>query len=308
MSHITFTVGPPGAGKTRWAHQEVARRGLEEVQRVNLDDFLTMTHGREFGLLSGPDLTLVRRMLVDIIRSIAESGRDVIVDGANLSTRFPRRVRDELGDNHRYGVQDFTGQPLEFCINNDRNRYAKNPWAYVGSAEVNRTWSQGQALRRRFGGEGLPLWVEELNRPDGIVPYLPDAGLPKALIVDIDGTLSRVDPAPARDTSGLGDGLDHRLAKLLGSLTHGHGTHVVLLTSRGEECHDVLLEWLSARQMPYGEVHMRPRGDSRRDGAVKLDLFDRHVRHRFNVVAAFYDREHPLGLWHRLGLLACALQ
>ncbi len=98
MSLITFTVGPPGAGKTRWAHQEVARRGLQQLQRVNLDDFLTMTHGREFGPLSRPDLALVKRILMDTIRTIAESGRDVIVDGANLSTRFPNQVRDEMGD------------------------------------------------------------------------------------------------------------------------------------------------------------------------------------------------------------------
>ena len=73
MSRITFTVGPPGAGKTRWAHEEVARRGLREVQRVNADDFLTMTHGREFGPLRSPDLTVVRRMLIDLIKTIAES-------------------------------------------------------------------------------------------------------------------------------------------------------------------------------------------------------------------------------------------
>lgn len=115
-----------------------------------------MTHGREFGPLSDPDLTIVRRMLLDVIRTIAESGRDVIVDGPNLSTRFAYQVRDGLGDEHDYAIQDFTGKPVEFCIDNDRNRYTKNPWAYVGSDEVIKSWDKGQALRRRFGGEGLP--------------------------------------------------------------------------------------------------------------------------------------------------------
>ncbi len=307
MSRITFTVGPPGAGKTRWAHQEVARRGLQQLQRVNLDDFLTMTHGREFGPLSRPDLTLVKRILMDTIRTIAESGRDVIVDGAHLSTRFPNQVRDEMGDRYQYGIQDFTGKALEFCINNDRNRYAKNPWAHVGSEEVNRAWSQAQALRRRFGGEGLPLWVEQLNRSDGIVAYLPQSGLPKALIVDIDGTLAHVGSRPAHDTTGLRNGLEHRLAELLEPFTQSHGAEVVILTGQGEECRDDFLKWLSAENLPHGEVHMRRPRDSRRDSDVKLDLFDRHVRHKFHVVAAFADREHVVKLWRRLGVLTCAV-
>lgn len=307
MSRITFTVGPPGAGKTRWAHQEVARRGLEEVQRVNLDDLLTMTHGREFGPLSKPDLTLVKHMLMDLIQTIAESGRDVIADGPNLSTRFPTKVRDELGDQHQYDIQDFTGQPLEFCINNDRNRYAKNPWAHVGSNEVNRAWNQGQALRRRFGGAGLPLWVEQLNRSDGIVVYQPDATVANAAIVDIDNSLARLDSLHAHDTTRPGEGLEHRLAELLKPFAHSPSTQIVILTSRGEERRGLFLESLSAKNIPYAEVHMRPHSDSRRDEAVKLELFDRYVRHRFNVVAAFADREQVVTLWRRLGLLTCAL-
>lgn len=308
VSHITFTVGPPGAGKTRWAHQEVARRGLQEVQRVNLDDFLTMTHGREFGPLSHPDLRIVKRMLIDLIRTIAESGRDVIVDSPNLSTRFPNQVRDELGDQHEYAIQDLTSKPLDFCIDNDRHRHTKNPWAYVGSDEVSQAWNKGQALRRRFGGEGLPLWVEELNRSDGIVPYVGDPSLPTAVVVDIDGTLAATNPqGPCGTTRCVTDDLQQRLANMLQQFTRDHGSHVVILTGRDEEHGDSLYEWLTVKSVRYDEAHMRPRGDTRRDNVVKLELFNRHVRNRFNVIAAFDDRDRVVRLWRRLGLLTCAV-
>ena len=306
MSRITFTVGAPGAGKTRWAHQEVARRGLQEVQRVNLDDFLTMTHGREFGPLSHPDLRIVKRILLNIIRTIAESGRDVIVDGPNLSTRFPTQVRDELGDQHQYAIQDFTSKPLEFCIDNDRHRSTKNPWAYVGSDEVSKAWTQAQSLRRRFGGEGLPLWVEELNRSDGIAPYLADQSLPTAVLVDIDGTVAATDSRGPRGTAVTADS-QHRLADMLQELGHGHGSRMVVLTGQDEDRRDVFLEWLTPKNVRCDELHMRRRGDTRRDGVVKLELFNHHVRDRFNIVAAFDDRDRGVRLWRRLGLLTCAI-
>ncbi len=309
MSRIIFTVGAPRAGKTRWAHQEVARRGLQEVQRVNLDDFLTMTHGREFGPLSSPDLKIVKRIIMNVIRTIAESGRDVIVDGPNLSTRFPNQVRDELGDQHQYAIQDFTGKPLEFCIDNDRHRYTKNPWAYVGSDEVSKAWNQAQALRRRFGGEGLPLWVEELNRSDGIVPYAADQNLPKAVLVDIDGTLAAANSGcPCGTPRCVTDDLQHRLGDMLRELAPNHGCQMVILTGRDEENRDELFEWLTAKDVGCDDVHMRLRGDTRRDNVVKLELFNRHVRDRFNIVAAFGDRDPAVRLWRRLGLLTCAIR
>jgi hypothetical protein len=269
-----------------------------------VDDFLTMTHGREFGPLRSPDLKVVKRMLIDIIRTIAESGRDVIVDGPNLSTRFPKQVRDELGDSHEYAIQDFTGMPLEFCINNDRHRSTKNPWAYAGSDEVTKAWNTGQSLRRRFGGAGLPLWVEELNRSDGIVSYVADPNLPKAVIVDIDAALGSADLRTSDDTTRCSR---NDVAVLLQQLTHGLDPQIILLTGRDEEQRDLLLQWLTDNKARHDELHMRRRGDTRRDDVVKLELFNDHIRHRFNVIAVFDDRERLVRLWRRLGLLTCTV-
>jgi hypothetical protein len=305
MSRITFTVGPPGAGKTRWSHHEVARRGLEQVHRVNVDDFLTMTHGREFGPLRSPDLNVIRRMLIGIILTIAESGRDVIVDGPNLSTRFSNQVRDELGDLHEYDIQDFTGIPLESCINNDRHRSAKNPWAYAGSDQVTKAWNTGQALRRRFGGAGLPFWVGHLNRSDGIVAYAPEPDLPEAVIVDLDAAIRSGDVRPDHGPSGcLRDGV----ATLLQQFAHDHGPRIIVLSGQDEDQRDRLIRWLPDKRVRQDELHMRRRGDTRRDGVVKLDLFNDHVRHRFKVIAAFEDSDGLVRIWRRLGLLTCAVR
>lgn len=311
MVTIIFAIGAPGAGKTRWAHEEVARRGLHEVQRVNLDDFLTMTHGRQFGELTAADLKLAQRVLVSIVRQIAESGRDVIVDNTHLSTRFPGTVREELGDEYEYEIRDFTEVPLETCIARDRRRAESNPQAYVGHDVIQKMHAKGVSLRARFGGPGMPDWVAELNRSDGIEPYEPDVRLPKALVVDIDGTLAlHVNRGPYDTSRYHTDELERRLARMLTDLhdVEADGYKLLLLTGRFEEHRSVTESWLNDGRFFHDELHMRADGDTRRDNVVKLELFNSHVRDRFNVIAAFDDRDRVVRLWRRLGLLTCQVQ
>lgn len=302
---ITFCVGPAGSGKSAWAHDQVDRLGSQKVQRVNLDDFIAMTHGREYGDLTSEDIKLTRRLLIHTIRTIADSGRDVIVDNAHLSTRFPNLVRDELGDGFEYRIQDFTVIPLDEAVRQDARRKTVNPTAFLGREEVIRQWKKGESLRYRFGGPGLPDWVEDLNRSDGITPYIPDPRLPKCVIVDIDGTLALATSRHPYDTTQyLSDELEHRLARLVNDLVTSYEPYqIVIVTGRDEAHRNTLEEWLEREHVRWDEIYMRPRGDIRRHNMVKLDLFNAYLRDRFNVIAAFDDRDRVVRLWRRLGLL-----
>jgi hypothetical protein len=54
--------------------------------------------------------------------------------------------------------------------------------------------------------------------------------------------------------------------------------------------------------VPYDELWMRPAGDTRRDDIVKAELFDAHLRHRYNVRVSLDDRDRVVALWRRMGL------
>ena len=47
---------------------------------------------------------------------------------------------------------------------------------------------------------------------------------------------------------------------------------------------------------------MRDTGDGRPDNVVKLEIFDREVRERYNVVGVFDDRNKVVSMWRSLGL------
>ncbi len=77
---------------------------------------------------------------------------------------------------------------------------------------------------------------------------------------------------------------------------------VILLSGRGEEYREETEAWLAHHAVPYDELWMRPAGDTRRDDIVKAELFDAHLRHRYNVRLSLDDRDRVVALWRRMGL------
>ena len=47
---------------------------------------------------------------------------------------------------------------------------------------------------------------------------------------------------------------------------------------------------------------MRPKGDQRKDVIVKEQLYNEHIKGKFNVVAIFDDRMQMVSLWRSMGL------
>ena len=58
----------------------------------------------------------------------------------------------------------------------------------------------------------------------------------------------------------------------------------------------------------YYELHMRAEGDMRKDSIVERELFDAHIKDKYDVVAVFDDRPQMIRLWNLMGLktFACA--
>lgn len=114
--------------------------------------------------------------------------------------------------------------------------------------------------------------------------YSPDVTLPKAIIVDIDGTLA--------DHKGIRSPFDwdsvdqDRTKHIIVDMLHGYqaqGYDIVIMSGRDSCCRELTEMWLSDQGIENYELFMRPENDRRKDTIVKEELFWENVAERYNV-------------------------
>jgi phosphoglycolate phosphatase-like HAD superfamily hydrolase len=139
----------------------------------------------------------------------------------------------------------------------------------------------------------------------GIHGAAPDAsrGRPRAMIWDLDGTLSddaarahfvEVERGRARDWHSYFDAIDTDppIAASMEVLRamHAAGIRILFLTGRPEYTRPKTVRWLEANGLTeYDALLMRPEGERRPAGFFKAEVVQR-LRREYELVCAFEDR------------------
>jgi hypothetical protein len=129
--------------------------------------------------------------------------------------------------------------------------------------------------------------------------------LPRAVLVDIDGTLAlRTGTRSPFDWGRVGEDEPHpAVVELVQTLAAAGRHRIILLSGRDEVCRWQTEMWLDAQRVPYDELHMRARNDNRKDFVVKAELYRAHVAGRYTVAFVVDDRDQVVRMWrHDLGL------
>uniref|UniRef100_A0AAU2VEP8 AAA family ATPase n=1 Tax=Streptomyces sp. NBC_00003 TaxID=2903608 RepID=A0AAU2VEP8_9ACTN len=297
MPTVHVMTGLPASGKTTAARKLVADSG-GQCRRVNLDDLRGMFdnagEGRERSYTAEQTVLAVQDAAV---RETIAAGFDVVVDNTHLTPNIPKRLKAAVAGRARFVVHDFTDVPVEECLRRDAAR--ANP---VGE-DIIRLLADKHAKAVRNGWRLTDAWMNDTVVLAEVEPYTPDETLPSAVMCDIDGTLAiNLNRNPYDFTRCEQDGLNGSVRDALTGFRQAHGDTIVLLSGRGEEFRPETEAWLAAHDVPYDELWMRPAGDGRRDDLVKAELFDAHVRHRFNVRVSLDDRDRVVAIWRRMGL------
>lgn len=142
---------------------------------------------------------------------------------------------------------------------------------------------------------------------DEVTPYVPDTSLPKAIIVDVDGTVALKGNREPFDWSRVGEDLpSNPVIDVIRTLwTYGifraDPVQVIFMSGRPEECRDQTELWLDANVgLPF-QLYMRGDGDFRQDWIVKDELFAL-VRDKYCILSAWDDRDQMARYWRKLGL------
>ncbi len=131
----------------------------------------------------------------------------------------------------------------------------------------------------------------------------PRGGRPKAVIWDLDGTLSddkarahfvEVERGRARDWKSYFDAIDTD-APIAASMEvlralHAAGLRIIFLTGRPDYTRAKTVRWLEANGLTeYDALVMRPAGEQRPAGFFKAEAVER-LRREYELVCAFEDR------------------
>lgn len=289
MATLHITRGLQASGKTTFAKGWVAE-DPEHRARVNRDDLRTLMHGG----YSKATETQVAAARDALIVSLLRKGIDVVCDDTGLRQQVVRGLA-ALAKSARAGfeVHDFTDVPLEVCIERDAKR--ENP---VGEAVIRDTWT------RYLKGRALPLPLpKEPTGHDAGGAYEPKPGTPRAVLVDVDGTVALMGERGPFDWSRVGEDTPNGPVIAVVRALFAAGYRIVVMSGRSEECRTATEAWLSEHLgVPFTGPFMRAAGDFRKDAVVKRELFDAQIREAYDVVCVLDDRDQVVEAWRAMGL------
>lgn len=264
--------GLPASGKSTWAKQVVAEN--EKVFRVNKDDLREMTQGSEFLKSNESNILKIRD---EIVRIYLKQGYSIIVDDTNFLPDHEKNLRKIANEcSAIFAIKEFD-TPIEECIARD-------------------------ALREKSVGKDAILKIDKQRQRYHIEKYQADETQPKAIIVDIDGTVATMTGRNPYDYTRVSEDIPNEDVISIVNLHKQAGYKVIIVSGRDDSCRKDTENWLEKYNVPYDELYMRKNRDRRKDSQVKLEIFNVHIRSRYNVQFVLDDRNQVVEMWRKLGL------
>lgn len=146
--------------------------------------------------------------------------------------------------------------------------------------------------------------ISDMIKPSGTkceAPVLVDTTLPTAFVFDLDGTLA-VGERDAYDWTRVEEDDVNAAVRDCATALCAAGHAIIICSGRPDTCREGSVRWLKQHDIPFSEIHMRRRGDRRRDCEVKQDLW-RGIQNRFVIRGMFDDRTQVVERARALGFI-----
>ena len=277
MLKVTITKGLPASGKSTWAKAQVdASNGGTII--VCKDDLRLMLHNNQFSRGREKVVIQVRDA---IITTALLQGKSVIVADTNLDPKHEENIRalvNQVKPGTKIEIEDFTHVSLEDCIRRDSKR------------------------ERSIGrGPILDMYNRYLKPDPKEFHVVQNKSLPKAIVVDMDGTAAIMDGrGPYEETRVEEDLVNEHVKDVI--LRYDKDHEIIFLSGRTDSCKQATKNWLNKHGIPWTHLHMRVTGDNRSDDIIKEEIFREHVLPKYNTCLVLDDRLKVCRMWHKLGL------
>jgi len=139
----------------------------------------------------------------------------------------------------------------------------------------------------------------------------------KAIIVDLDGTLCNIDHRKKYIDGSLGkkdwdkfyegcgeDEVNEWCKDIIQALHVCGECSILYITGRPDMIKDETQYWLDKHtHLDNFSLYMRKTNDFRQDYIVKKELYEKHVKGKFDVLFAIDDRQQVVDMWREQGLV-----
>lgn len=265
---LIMTKGLPASGKTTWAKEYVLDH--PGSVRVNKDELRQMLHAGKWSKQNEQTIIAYRDQIVGTALS---AGKTIIVDDTNLAPKHEETLRRIASAyNAEFEIKDFTEVSLEECIARDQKRAN-----YVGEKVIK------------------DMYNKYLKPKPPVIEY--NELLQDVIICDLDGTLCLFGDANPYDRNFSEDVPNHPVQQVLDKVDK-----IVFLSGRSSKYFDVTRKWLDKQGFKKHPLFMRDEGDNRKDAIIKRELYDQHIKEKYNVNFVLDDRNQVVDLWRSLGL------
>jgi predicted kinase len=285
MKKIIILRGIPASGKSTYAKKLVIDNpGM--YKRINRDDLRNMLDAYHF---SKSNEKFVKKTRDFLIKSSLESGKHVIVDDTNISdtniVRIEQLAKEHTSDSGHDVKIEIKVFDIELSEAIARDKKREKP---VGEKVVRK-------MHRQFYGE----------TKDSPNYRIQDKNLPKALICDLDGTMSLITNRSPFDGSKCGQDLPNTPVVNLIKNYQKLGFKILLLSGRDGQYMPETKEWLAKNEVIYDELWMRAPKDSRKDSIIKRELFETNIENNYAIEFVLDDRNQVVDLWRNDLKLPC---
>lgn len=276
-----ITIGPSASGKSSWA-ENFKKLEKDYWCIINRDDirFDRFCNGeRNWQKYKWKHEKEVTKIQNELIKFEAENSNNIIISDTNLNPRYRNILVKNLKQlGYEIIIKEFN-EDLETLFKRDKLR------------------ENGTGLEVIY--KQYLQWLEY----KGFEKYIPDTSKPKCVIVDVDGTVAKMNSRGPFDWNRVREDLPITQVLDIVEGLYYLGYNIVFLSGRDSVCYDLTHEWLEKYFGLSFELFMRPEGDFRKDYVIKKELFDNHVRENYCVEMVIDDRVSILeNLWIPLGI------
>jgi len=286
---VIATVGIPASGKSTWSIQKI--KNDPSFVRINRDDFRFMMKDAP---VCDPKIEgIISKLVLNAVDVCLMKNLSVIVDQTHLKAEYIEALAEHVKYRANFRVQLFDIS-LDKAIERDNAREKK-----VGEAVIRKMWKDYRSL---VDGNGKIFESRSIQKHVYKNPvYVPT--LEEVILCDLDGTLAHMNGkrGPFEWLKTDIDDLDEIVAKTIKDhVALGH--KVIFMSGRDEEGREKTEQWLEFYGFKYHALYMRKRGDFRKDNIVKEELYNEHIKGKYNVRVIYDDRQQVVDMWRSLGL------